>query len=112
MKNNLNKNHIERYSRQIVLKDVGINCQKKIISSKVLIVGAGGLGCPIIDYLSRSGVGTIGVADYDKVTLSNIFNTQNKHFIILMHTHRHIISYSLHRVYVLLHYRGTSCNRS
>tara|TARA_Y100000590_G_scaffold360404_1_gene416680 strand:+ start:423 stop:1181 length:759 start_codon:yes stop_codon:yes gene_type:complete len=72
MKNNLNKNLIERYSRQIVLKDVGIVGQKSILKSKVLIVGAGGLGCPIADYLSRAGVGTIGIADFDKIGLSNI----------------------------------------
>ena len=72
MKNILNKDHIERYSRQIVLKDVGVVGQKKICSSKVLIVGAGGLGCPIVDYLSRAGVGTIGIADFDKINLSNI----------------------------------------
>ena len=72
MKNSLNKNLIERYSRQIVLKDVGVAGQKTIINSKVLIVGAGGLGCPIADYLSRAGVGTIGIADHDKVSLSNI----------------------------------------
>ena len=72
MKNNFNKRVIERYSRQIILKNVGVVGQKNIFNSKVLIIGAGGLGCPIIDYLSRSGVGTIGVADYDKVTLSNI----------------------------------------
>ena len=72
MKDILNKNHIERYSRQIVLKDVGVVGQKKIRNSKVLIVGAGGLGCPIADYLSRAGVGTIGIADFDKINLSNI----------------------------------------
>ena len=72
MKNNLNKNLLERYSRQIVLKNVGVNGQKNICDSKVLIIGAGGLGCPIADYLARAGIGTIGVADFDKVNLSNI----------------------------------------
>ena len=72
MKNILNKKLIERYSRQIVLKDVGPSGQKKIIKSKVLVVGAGGLGCPVIDYLSRAGVGNIGIIDDDKVNISNI----------------------------------------
>ena len=72
MKNILNKKLIERYSRQIVLKDVGPTGQKKIIKSKVLVVGAGGLGCPVIDYLSRAGVGNIGIIDDDKVNISNI----------------------------------------
>ena len=72
MKNNLNKSEIERYSRQIVLKNVGVVGQKKIINAKVLIIGAGGLGCPIVDNLSRAGVGVIGIADFDKVNLSNI----------------------------------------
>ena len=77
MKNSLNKNQIERYSRQIVLKNVGVTGQKKISNSKVLIVGAGGLGCPIVDYLSRAGVGTIGIADFDKIKLSNIYYKLN-----------------------------------
>ena len=72
MKNILNKNLIERYSRQIVLKNVGPIGQKKIIKSRVLVVGAGGLGCPVIDYLSRAGVGNIGIVDNDKVNISNI----------------------------------------
>ena len=72
MKKNLNKSSLISYSRQIVLKNVGTFGQKKIINSKVLIVGAGGLGCPVADLLARSGVGEIGIMDYDKVSLSNI----------------------------------------
>ena len=72
MINNLNNKLIERYSRQIVIKDIGVVGQKKIINSKVLIIGAGGLGCYVLDSLSRAGVGKIGIADFDKVNLSNI----------------------------------------
>ena len=67
-----NKNLIERYSRQIVLKKIGFEGQKKILSAKVFDVGAGGLGCTIIDQLTRAGVGEIAIADFDKITLSNI----------------------------------------
>ena len=74
------KNYLDRYSRQIILKNIGISGQKKISSSKVFIVGAGGLGCPIADLLCRAGVGEIGIIDYDRVALSNLnrqtlFNT-------------------------------------
>ena len=78
--NRVDKNYLERYSRQIVLKNIGLSGQKKISISKVFIIGAGGLGCPIADLLCRAGVGEIGIIDNDKVSLSNInrqtlFNT-------------------------------------
>jgi len=72
MKSQLNKKIIERFSRQIVLKDIGILGQKKILSSKVLIIGAGGLGSPVAEFLSRAGIGSLGIVDDDKVGLSNL----------------------------------------
>ena len=63
---------LERYSRQIILKDIGILGQKLISKAKILVVGAGGLGCPIAEFLSRAGIGTLGIVDFDKVQLSNI----------------------------------------
>ena len=72
MSSRLNKNQIERFSRQIILKKIGISGQKKIIDSKVLIVGMGGLGCPASEFLVRAGVGFLGIIDSDKVEISNI----------------------------------------
>tara|TARA_B100001121_G_scaffold297457_1_gene303931 strand:- start:120 stop:875 length:756 start_codon:yes stop_codon:yes gene_type:complete len=68
----INKNQIERFSRQVILKDIGLIGQKKIIKTKVLIVGMGGLGCPAAEFLTRAGIGTLGIIDSDKVELSNI----------------------------------------
>ena len=72
MNSKLNKNQIEKFSRQIILKNIGIFGQKKIIQSRVLIIGMGGLGCPVAEFLTRAGVGTLGIVDYDNVDLSNI----------------------------------------
>ena len=72
MKKQLNKNLIEQFSRQIVLKNIGTLGQKKILSAKALVIGMGGLGCPAAEFLTRAGIGTLGVIDYDKVSLSNL----------------------------------------
>jgi molybdopterin/thiamine biosynthesis adenylyltransferase len=72
MKSQLNQKIVERFSRQIVLKDIGILGQKKILSSKVLIIGVGGLGSPVAEFLSRAGIGSLGIVDNDKVSLSNL----------------------------------------
>lgn len=63
---------IERYSRHIILKEVGAKGQKKLLKGKVLIIGAGGLGAPAAMYLAAAGVGTIGIVDADEVDLSNL----------------------------------------
>ena len=63
---------LERYSRHIILKEVGVKGQKKLLDGKVLIIGAGGLGAPVALYLAAAGVGTIGIADADEVDLSNL----------------------------------------
>ena len=63
---------MERYQRQITLKEIGIQGQQRLLAAKVLVVGAGGLGCPVLQYLAAAGVGTIGIADNDTVQLSNL----------------------------------------
>lgn len=63
---------LERYSRHIILKEIGIKGQTKLLNGKVLIIGAGGLGSPAALYLAAAGVGTIGIADADVVDLSNL----------------------------------------
>tara|TARA_B100000929_G_scaffold147637_1_gene116987 strand:- start:677 stop:1426 length:750 start_codon:yes stop_codon:yes gene_type:complete len=68
----LNALDLKKYSRQLILKNIGVSGQKKIFNSKILIIGAGGLGCPLILYLAYSGVGNLGIVDDDKIELSNL----------------------------------------
>ena len=68
----INIKDFRRFEKQIILKKIGISGQKKIKKSKVLIIGLGGLGCPLLTYLASSGVCNIGIVDFDKVELSNL----------------------------------------
>lgn len=62
----------KRYEKHIIIKKIGVNGQKKILNSNVLIIGLGGLGCPLLTYLAASGVGQIGIVDNDKIEISNL----------------------------------------
>jgi adenylyltransferase/sulfurtransferase len=68
----LTDNQFERYARHLILDEVGDEGQEKLLNSKVLCVGAGGLGSPVLMYLAAAGVGTIGIIDDDDVDLSNL----------------------------------------
>ena len=68
----LNTSELKKYSRQLILKNIGVSGQKKIFNSKILVIGAGGLGCPLMLYLAYSGVGNIGIVDDDKIEISNL----------------------------------------
>jgi adenylyltransferase/sulfurtransferase len=68
----LTEEEVNRYSRQLRLPEVGVAGQEKLKAAKVLVIGAGGLGSPVIFYLSAAGVGTIGVVDYDLVDVTNL----------------------------------------
>ncbi len=67
-----NLKDFKRFEKQIILKKIGISGQKKIKNSKVLVIGMGGLGCPLVTYLASAGVCNIGIVDHDKVELSNL----------------------------------------
>src|SRR5690606_40941315 len=66
------KDDFTRYSRQIFIEEIGVEGQRKIREAKVLVVGAGGLGSPVIQYLAAAGVGTLAVADFDRLEIHNL----------------------------------------
>ena len=68
----LSEEELERYARHIVLREIGGPGQQKLKAARVLVIGAGGLGSPVIAYLAAAGVGTIGIVDDDRVSLSNL----------------------------------------
>ncbi len=68
----LSKEELSRYSRHIILNDFGIKSQEKLKAAKILVIGAGGLGCPVLLYLAAAGVGTIGIVDFDVVDETNL----------------------------------------
>lgn len=68
----MNEKLYERYQRQIILPELGEEGQQKLLAAKVLVVGAGGLGCPVLQYLAAAGIGTIGIVDDDIVALNNL----------------------------------------
>ena len=66
------QNSYDRYHRQIILPEFGEEGQQKLLEAKILVIGAGGLGCPALQYLAAAGVGTIGIVDDDVVALNNL----------------------------------------
>jgi len=68
----ISQDELKKFEKQIILKKIGIAGQKKIFSGNVMVVGIGGLGCPLLTYLTASGIGKIGIIDFDKVEVSNL----------------------------------------
>ena len=68
----LTASDVSRYSRHLLLPSIGIQGQEKLISAKVIVIGAGGLGCPVLQYLAAAGVGTLGIVDHDILDSSNL----------------------------------------
>src|ERR1700752_5060738 len=68
----MTKEELNRYARHVILPEIGLEGQQKLKQAKVLVVGAGGLGCPVLQYLTAAGIGTIGIIDFDKIEESNL----------------------------------------
>lgn len=68
----MNEQELKRYARHIIIPEMGLEGQQKLKQAKVLVIGAGGLGCPVLQYLTAAGIGTIGIIDFDKVDESNL----------------------------------------
>ena len=69
---NLSEEQLERYSRQIIMNEIGLDGQLLLINSSILIIGCGGLGTAALSYLSMAGIGRLGIIDFDKVAVSNL----------------------------------------
>lgn len=95
----------KRYSRQIFIEEIGLEGQRKIMASKVLVIGAGGLGSPVIQYLAAAGVGTIGIADFDRVEIHNlnrqIIHTENELGVLKIRSAEKFVSNLNHHVKVM-----------
>ena len=100
MKSLLSKNQIIRFEKQILLKEIGVLGQKKITKSKVLVIGIGGLGCPVVDVLSRAGIGNIGIVDDDFVKKETKPNyNDNENIIVDMNDIRNIMrEFIIHKI--------------
>ena len=68
----MNEQELKRYARHLILPEIGLEGQQKLKKAKVLVIGAGGLGCPVLQYLTAAGIGTISIIDFDRVEESNL----------------------------------------